>query len=303
MRCPFLREEQVRSCQASPFRKPIARRAAAGGEELCTSADYPTCRFAPAHHEARPEVSRCPFLLESLVQYCSAAPATRYVPWSEASVTRCGHDGHRFCETFLATTGGLGYGTPGREHARIARVDGLAVPGWLLFTPNHMWLDVGDDGLCHVGIDAFLGRLLGGATQLVFVTTKGMVRPSVVVTAGGVDLTLSFPHAMTVVSTNARLRSSLGTLTVDPYGSGWLFEGRMESSCDDMVLFTGDGAREWMSSEVARLTRFVHDEVLVRREAAADGGAATADLLSHLRRDEIIRLFGAFFSDGPWRRS
>lgn len=290
MRCPFLREEQVRSCQASPFRKQIARRAAHGDEELCSSPDYRTCSVAPAHHETQPERSRCPFLVESLVQFCSAIPLARYVPWSEASLTMCGHDGHRFCDTFLEVAG-----LARREQGAVPDVDGMAVPGWLFFSPNHMWMDVGDDGLCHVGLDALLARVLGVVEHLVFATPKGTVRPKVVVTAGGVDLALTYPLAMPIVSINARLRSSLDRLTSDPYGSGWLFEGRMDSPPEKMALVSGESAREWMTREASRLTTFVHDDVLARKAAAADGGVPVSGLVQHLDRDEIHRLFSAFF--------
>ena len=102
MRCPFLREEQVKSCQAAPFRKSLARSAATGEGELCTSADHASCPVAPGSREAHPDAARCPFLRESLVQFCSAAARPTYVPWSESPELRCASDGHRFCELFLA---------------------------------------------------------------------------------------------------------------------------------------------------------------------------------------------------------
>ena len=49
------------------------------------------------------------------------------------------------------------------------------MPGWLFYSPSHLWLDVGDDGLCHLGIDAFLARVVGSVERLVFLTPKGSV--------------------------------------------------------------------------------------------------------------------------------
>jgi len=312
MRCPFLREEQVRSCQASPFRKQIARRATDREEERCSSPDYRTCPNAPQHHETRPELSRCPFLQESLVQFCAADAVARYVPWSEASLSCCGHDGHRFCELFLAFAGGVTPGPAKRDApddetaARISTVDGLPVPGWLFYAPNHMWLDSGDDGLCHLGIDAFLARVMGRVDRLVFLTAKGLVRPTVVLTARGVDLTLTFPHSVVITATNNRLRSTLGRLTSDPYGSGWLFEGRLETSPGEVPVEAGplcapssQESSDWMTREGRRLTEFVHEQILGRRGAGeilvADGGAPVPDLLQHLDHEEIVRLFRSFF--------
>lgn len=319
MRCPFLREEQVRACQASPFRKLIARRATHCEEERCSSPDYRNCPNAPSHRETQPELSRCPFLQESLVQFCAADAAPRYVPWSEASLSCCGHDGHRFCELFLAVAGGVKQGPvrPGTPtdpaEAQIATIDGLSVPGWLFYSRNHMWLDMGDDGLCHVGLDAFLARVVGNVERLVFLTPKGRARPTVVLTARGVDLTLTFPHPLVVTAANHRLRSNMARLTGDPYGSGWLFEGRLEatSSAETVPegaatdLIEGHEPAEWMTRETRRLTEFVHEQILGRRTGdetlVADGGVPVPDLLQQLEHDEIVRLFGSFFPSSSSR--
>ena len=180
MRCPFLREEQVRSCQASPFRKQIARRAAHGDEELLLLARLRTCPVAPAHHETQPERSRCPFLARvARAVLLGGCPLARYVPWSEASLTMCGHDGHRFCEHVPGRGRGFG-GTRSRARVRSPDVDGSAVPGWLFFSPNHMWMDVGDDGLCHVGLDAFLARVVGASSTSSSSRRRERSRPTVV---------------------------------------------------------------------------------------------------------------------------
>jgi len=110
VRCPFLREEQVKSCQVAPFRKSLARSFATGEGERCTSTDHRACPALRESREAHPDASRCPFLRESLVQFCAASPRPTYVPWSESPDLRCAHDGHRFCEVFLAAAGGSARG-------------------------------------------------------------------------------------------------------------------------------------------------------------------------------------------------
>jgi hypothetical protein len=155
VRCPFLREEQVKSCQAAPFRKSLARSFATGADERCTSPDHVGCPIAPRSREAHPDASRCPFLRESLVQFCAAAPRTTYVPWSESPELRCANDGHRFCEPFLAAGGGAARGPalPAPDYPEEARRPSWAVCQYRdgSFTDNHLWLDAGDDGLCHIG--------------------------------------------------------------------------------------------------------------------------------------------------------
>lgn len=314
MRCPLLREEQVKSCQASPFRKRLARSSACGETELCSSADHVLCPVVRQSHEAHPSPLRCPFLQESLVQFCAATPAPTYVPWSASPELRCARDGHRFCELFLAAGGrdARGPAQPaGAAAARTDVVDGVALPGWLAYSDNHLWLDVGDDGLCHVGVDAFLAQVVGTVERLTFLTAKGTARPAVVLTTHGVDLTLVFPRSLTLVAVNSRLRSSLDKLTTDPYGFGWLFEARLSAEAAaaseeaQAGLRRGPAAQAWMAREVRELSELVHARFVSGRgeRVAADGGRFAPDLLQHLERDEILRLFATLFPIPDTRRT
>lgn len=310
MRCPFLREEQVKSCQAAPFRKSLARSAASHAGERCTSLDHTSCPVARQSREAHPDTSRCPFLRESLVQFCSAAPRPIYVPWSESLDLRCGHDAHRFCELFLATGGasarGPAHAVSDPEEGQTALVEGVPVPGWLFFADNHLWLDLGDDGLCHLGIDALLAQVVGRADGLTFLVERGEARPAVVLTRRGVDLTLVFARPLPLVAANTRLRSSLERLTADPYGAGWLFTARSHGGRGwrdpreslSGGLRHGASARAWMAADVRRLSAIAHQRLLSRHGAPpmpADGGRFAPDLLDVLDREDVVRLFAELF--------
>lgn len=255
MRCPFLREEQVKTCRAVPFRKPFSRSALRGADERCSSPAHVSCPAALGSREAHPAPSHCPFLHESLAQFCAATPLPAYVPWSESLDAPCGHDGHRFCEHYLAVAGTAGRGParPGGEAPEdlTAEVDGIPMPAWLYYAPNHLWLDLGQDGLVHLGIDAFLARRLGRAERLRFLGVKGRLKPTVVLGARGAETVVSFPRPLLVVAANTRLRASPRRLTDDPYGSGWLFEARATAEAPLLDgLLHGEAARAWMASEV-----------------------------------------------------
>jgi glycine cleavage system H lipoate-binding protein len=320
MRCPFLREEQVKSCRAAPYRKPLARSALKGADERCTSPEHVRCPMARQSREAHPAPSRCPFLQESLVQFCAAAPVPTYVPWSESPDVRCCHDGHRFCDLYLGMAGPGGRGPAvARDDSSdtgIVDVEGVPMPGWLLYAPNHLWVDFGDDGFVHMGVDAFLTRLVGAVERLAFLTLKGSARPMVVLTVQGVDLTLAFGRPLPIVAANTHLRSHLDRLVQDPYGLGWLFEARVAEprpaaeASDSLVsgLYRGAAARAWMSGEVRRLTELVHDRLAPRTSLGtllADGGAPEPGLVGHLDREDVLRLFADLFppSVEAWRLS
>ena len=323
MRCPFLREEQVKSCEAAPFRKSLARSATSATAERCSTPGYETCAVARPSREAHPSPARCPFLLESLVQFCAATPRPTYVPWSASPELRCAHDGHRYCELFLAAGRSRREpARPGLEDGVVHEAAGVPMPGWLHYAPNHLWLDPGDDGLWHVGADAFVSQLLGTVERLAFLTVKGTARPAVVLTARGVDLALALGRELPIVAANTHLRSSLDRLTADPYGLGWLFavrapatrarsdaaaRGDADGPAEGLApgLRHGAAAREWMDHEVRRLTGALHArlESSGGERLAADGGRFAPGLLEHLDREEVLRMFASFFPIPDTRRT
>lgn len=313
MRCPFLREEQVKSCQAAPFRKSVARAVSREDLERCSSPAHVDCPVARQSQEAHPSPGRCPFLSESLVQFCAATPLPTYVPWSSSPELRCAHGGHRFCDLFLAASGALQPQPPDLDGVdpRLHLACGVPMPGWLDYAANHLWLDTDSDGVCHLGLDAFVVQLVGKVERLAFLTLKGTVRPAVVLSVGGVDLTLAFPAPLVIVNVNTRLRSSLDRLVGDPYGRGWLFEARWpqgQTPADlaaSGALRRGEAAIQWMNDEVRKASELVHDRLVGPNgePVAADGGRFACDLLAHLDREETLRLFAELFPIAESRRT
>jgi len=154
MPCPFLKEAQVKYCRSSSIRKLIPLAQAGRAEERCTSENYRACAVFRQQPDAEglAAFGTCPLLHESLMQYCGAAPVAKFVPYSESLLSRCGNDGYRYCELYLQ----MSHPLPPPETA-----DGIPMPVELGYSANHLWLDAGGDGICHVGIDAFLSRALG----------------------------------------------------------------------------------------------------------------------------------------------
>jgi glycine cleavage system H lipoate-binding protein len=313
MRCPFLQETDVKTCRASEFRKFIVRTLIPAGER-CSSPDYKQCPVAQDHHEESAGGSQCGFLQEMLVQFCSAAPLTKFIPYSESVLSRCGSESHKYCELYLSMASpdaadpnsASALNPPDGDHTS-HWVEDIGVPGWLFYSENHMWLEVDDEGCCHVGIDAFLARVLGKVQKLSFLPGKASAPPSAVITAEATDLHLVFPNRLCVTATNNYLRSHPEKLTSHPYTMGWLFEGHQPPVSPQEPagsvfngLFRGTDACRWMESEVHRLSEFVRDQLLPIQEngiaCMTDGGIFSRDLLLHLNREQILQLFSEFFS-------
>jgi glycine cleavage system H lipoate-binding protein len=316
MRCPFLREAQVRWCIASAFRKMIALLPSQPNGERCSSPGYTSCPMLKQHHQDHPNTDRCPFLQESLVQYCGAASVTKYIPYSESALSQCGSENHKYCELYLTIAQPPGNCEPGptvQESQQPATdgienvVEGIRMPTKLWYSTNHMWLDVNDDGMLHVGIDAFLTTILGSADNITFLTKRGWCHPTVLITVQDVDIQLTFPNPIMLTKVNAYLRISPSKLFTDPYSVGWLFQGITEKNSSTHKLSdttaglaTGGIAREWMRNELKRVTSLIH-EIHARPTSAghvlmADGGSFQHSLLHMLNRKDIINLFSEFLS-------
>ncbi len=287
--------------------------------EKCSSPDYINCPAAKQHHEELPSQSHCPFLQESLAQYCSAAPVTKFVPYSESLLSRCGNESHRYCELFfsLAHPSTEGDSTvndtsaAGNEaiNTREYVVEGIRTPAGLAYSVNHLWLHADDDGSYHVGVDAFLAKVLGRVERISYITMHGVNRPAAAFTVNGVDVQVVFPNRMLLTGMNTYLRANLEKLTSDPYRAGWLFEGKdpKESSAAKDVqvtegLIRDEKAREWMEQEVHRLSTFIHDQYSRHEGVMMDGGSFVDGVAHQLNRDELLHLFNEFFSPYAHRR-
>jgi len=324
MRCPFLHEAQVQSCRASSYRKMIVQGAGQSAEGRCSSPAYVECPAAKPLLEGTAALEQCPFLHDSLVQFCGASSLTKFIPYSEEVLSHCGTDSHRYCELYLAFAqperhaAGHGQEREPGESAPLEQevmVEGVRVRTDLHYSPNHMWVDVSKDNTIHCGIDAFLAQLLGNVDQISYVTHRGIHRPAVVFTVNGTDLPMIFPRKMSITAVNTSLRTHPSRLFADPYTTGWLFEGtdmeendRESGISEPSLLLSGSDAVHWMRDEIRRAAELVHELSDVRdlqgNVFMADGGSPQPGLGQHLTREELLHLFNELLSPlAGWRKS
>jgi glycine cleavage system H lipoate-binding protein len=278
MSCPFLREGRARYCHAAAVRKLILDGPGASSGGRCTSAEYVECELVRDKSSAG---ERCPHLEEIHVQYCGAAPVPKLVPFSESELSRCTSDAHRYCDSYLALA---------RPHRA------MEPPQNLLHAPNHLWLEVGEAGLCHVGIDAFLAEVAGSIDGVTFITTHGTHRPAIALTVNGVEWPMLFPNPMLIRGVNSRLRRDPKPLTADPYGAGWLFEGWELPGRTQSGLLCGPQAAAWQAEERQRLATHIHET----QAPNGDGGHPVPGVARLLPKQDVVRLFQRFFSKTEW---
>ncbi|HWC96535.1 MAG TPA: hypothetical protein VG456_07295 [Candidatus Sulfopaludibacter sp.] len=288
MTCPFLQEAQVKYCRTATVRKLIPLAQSGHSDEKCISSQHASCKVfqSQSSPEAGGPDGICPYLRESLMQYCSAAPVAKLVPYSESLLSRCGNDSYRYCELYLAMA---------QASTPVEEVDGFVLPSHLRYTANHMWLDVGEDNVCHIGIDSYLSRVLGPVERLTYVQSKGRHRPAAVLTVAGVDLEVVFPNPIQLTACNLYLRAHPSRITSQPYTAGWLFEGALLPETLDNLM-DGAAAGQRIEQEERRMTEFLQEAQPGQPRTMADGGLFTDGLAHHIERDRLLVLFHEFFS-------
>ncbi|MBK7931289.1 MAG: hypothetical protein IPJ98_28575 [Bryobacterales bacterium] len=292
MTCPFLSETRVRGCSAASCRKLLASPLVSATGERCGTLRHAECSVFQERGGSLE--GGCPYLEDRLVQFCTAVPVPRYVPYSSPEVTPCGSEAFRYCEAYLAMAGAY--------HRGEEVAEGVAAVETLHYATNHMWLDIGGGGLCHVGIDQLLARFLGRVEHATLLTQRGVGKPTVVLTIQGVDWPLTFPKPLLMESADVRLRSNPAPITADPYGAGWLFSGWMppgvshEEMCRD--LLHGRRAVAWMRLEAERLSEILGGALappVAGVAVAADGGSVAEGAAAHLMRDQLLGVLNRFF--------
>jgi glycine cleavage system H lipoate-binding protein len=282
MKCPFLREALFRTCRIAPVRKPIPVAAGDRAAERCGSPAYAACRAYTGSQTEDEQAASCPYLEESRMQHCAAAPVAKFVPYSEPLVSRCGTDCYRYCELYLSMA---------HPHRLLADDNDLEAPAGLRYSTSHMWLDLTADGTCYAGIDALLSRALGKVDRIRYVWLTGRHRPAAVVTVDGTDFEIMFPNPMLLRRCNLYLRADPGRLTADPYAAGWLFEGTPEGDTSRDLLEAGE-ARLRNQEELRRVNEYLQQQ----QGVAADGGIFAEGLLRRLTVEDRLPLFHEFFS-------
>ncbi len=293
MQCPFLKEARVRWCRAAGIRKPIPETQSDDAACRCLDERFHACRWAaPEFRDAMPP---CPHLEHALVQYCEAAPLTRFVPFSEPLLTRCGTDAHKYCDFYLDILRAAR--PPLKDHEFVAPED-------LYYTRNHWWIDLQEQGLCHLGVDAFLARLLSGVERAGILTPRGLSFPAVVFTCGGTDFMATFPAR--IEAANPHLRLEPRRMLREPYSAGWLFRGNIAE--DQMAelkafLMPASEARRLMEEDARKVNEMLQSlHPAGAALAMADGGLFEEGLLGLLEPEEALRLFSEMGSAAAGQR-
>ena len=181
------------------------------------------------------------------------------------------------------------------EEEEFLRADAFQTPpAGLCLAPNHTWTTKDGAGVYAVGIDEFLGRLVGAAERILLPREGEMVGPehaAIGLAARSGSLDLSAPLAGRVVSVNREALENPAIVRKDPYRQGWLMKVKVEAQRPPAHhALEGMTAVQWMKRELELAKEFL---------AGVPGAAAFSTMQDGgLPSEGILNQYG----DDTWRQ-
>jgi glycine cleavage system H protein len=298
--CPFLKDQKVAFCKASPFRKMLPYDRLYLEDNICMQADHLSC---PSYCEKEGErVSGhsstkqvCPYLEVDEVLFCGVYPVKKMIPSSAFKLEcPCTTESYIDCPAYRQIAQG-----------DVAPNDLATVRGFLLndtvyYHRCHLWLQR-VNGKVRLGLDDFGQWLLGDIEKITFPRRKGRLersQPLLHISCAHGTAAISSPLSGIVTEVNEEARRDSSVISTDPYGEGWLVElrpskrelNRLEEEQDEGFL-PAPHARRWLEDEVDRLHNVLETEIGV---TMGDGGELTSNLLDAITEKQWNRLIKTF---------
>jgi len=141
----------------------------------------------------------------------------------------------------------------------------LNIHGSLFYHPGHTWVKVEKADEVRIGLDCFLGKIIGKVKVIVLPLSgrrclQGESLCSLILEKGILDLV--FPVSGLVLSVNERLKDEPELITEDPLGEGFLLTLKPKNlQRDQKHLFFGEAAVDWYQKELERFKGAVIPEL------------------------------------------
>jgi glycine cleavage system H protein len=163
----------------------------------------------------------------------------------------------------------------------------LRTPAGIFFAKSHTWLNLFPSGRVRLGVDDFVGSLMGHP-KLTFLKSLGEQvekgDPLLLLEEGEHRLTIRAPLSGEVLAVNSELEKSPEHMRDALFSEGWAYTIRPRSLQDMRDMLLGTESRSWMFDELRRLRELL--TVTGANELAPayiqDGGAPAASALKEL---------------------
>ena len=297
--CPFLKNQKVVFCKASPFRKMLPYDRLYLQDNICMHEEHLNC---PSYREKENERvsgnSRtkqvCPYLEVDEVLFCEVYPVKKMIPSSAFKLEcPCTTDSYIDCPAYRQIAQG-----------DVAPNDMATVRGFLLndtvyYHRGHLWLQR-INGKVRLGLDDFGQWLLGDIENITFPSRKKRVerkQPLLHIRCAHGTAAIASPLSGIVMDVNEDARRDSSVISSDPYGKGWLVALHLDKKELKRLEQKGEGffpalhARRWLEEEVDRLHDVLETDIGV---TMSDGGELTSNLLDAITKKQWNRLIKTF---------
>ena len=176
----------------------------------------------------------------------------------------------------------------------------------LFYHPGHTWIKVERADEVRVGIDSFLGRIIGKVNVVVLPLSgrrgfQGENLCSIIQEEG--ILHIVFPVSGLILSVNQKLKDQPGLISRDPLGDGFLLTLKPKNlQRDQKYLFFGEAALAWNRKECERFKEAVISELPHEQERLGitmqDGGMKLRDIKKIISPERYIQLVSTFLRKG-----
>ena len=182
----------------------------------------------------------------------------------------------------------------------------LNINGSLFYHPGHTWVKVEKADEVRIGIDYFLGKMIGKVKVVVLPLSgtrclQGENLCSIIQEEG--ILHIVFPVSGSILSVNQRLKDQPELVTKDPLGGGYLLTLRPKNlQRDQKHLFFGEAALSWYQKELERFKTAIVSELSPDQKGLGitmqDGEIKLGDIEKLIDTERYIQLVSTFLRKG-----
>ncbi len=143
-------------------------------------------------------------------------------------------------------------------------IEGQSLPEDRFYSSQHTWAKEDGDGLYVLGIDHFIGTMLGAAHSVAFSVSPTHIKagePYAWIVANGETVAVRSPIAGTIVENNTALADRSSVIHSDPYTKGWIAKIRPDETVSTLTLRRSDKAAQVMKDDCARYEDRIHSEL------------------------------------------
>jgi len=176
----------------------------------------------------------------------------------------------------------------------------------LFYHPGHTWVKVEKADEVRIGLDSFLGRIIGKASVVVLPLSgkrgiQGENLCSIIQDEG--ILPIVSPVSGLILSVNRKLKDQPELINQDPLGDGFLMTLKPKNfQRDQKNLLSGEEAFSWHRKEWERFKELVISELPHEQEGLGmtmqDGGIKLREIKKIIGPDRYTRLVNAFLRKG-----